>query len=667
MSTADAAAKSKKLSKVTVQSDFELAREISPRRKSTEAQTIDGLVSEQLEHFGLDPASDFGKHLGGLARHLYLGQAELKRMWPVLVEELASLPREDRAARFAAQKFLCFQIAKVLDTLQHPFRKTYQSIVNSQSTALAKGAYPIFDNVTALFSAKPLVARTATYIYACAEWVDDAFQGKELLLEVYSRLLNPTNVSLANHIVDIECGERASEYFAWNFNTGMAAIDAMLSHLVGHRDIILASRNIYGGTYQLMHDWLGKKSNLDISVNFFDGYTVKDFVAALEKVQKENKQRLADGRQVFVYIESPCNPHGYVLDVPAICKEAHKRGLNVICDSTVGTPFLHRPLRRKDPMERPDFVIHSYTKDLAGTGQVMGGAVIGPTPRMFMGKHDTMPGYAPDGTARTYSYDETLFWNVYYVKGSFLDSEKAFDVLTGMHTLEFRMLQKSINTLTMAEFLGGHPDINVKCNAAPGNENATLREKCLYLGLPAPLFTFDFEGKRAGAKGAGSPAKTSANGTAAKGGKGKKGSSDHAGGGHDGGVGGGASGLFPREIFERFFDMLDPAFGHQVSLGQTNTVVLCPALTSHSELSSQALADAGITPTTTRVAVGLEDPRTLAAHLVKAAEITLDTARPGFSKKFPKPAEVDAIYRKHYLDVHKRYVESLPGMAEALK
>ena len=70
----------------------------------------------------------------------------------------------------------------------------------------ARGPYPIFDNVTAIFSATPVITRTATYLYACVEWVEDAFKGKELLHEIYSRLLNPTSVSLANHIVDVEAG-----------------------------------------------------------------------------------------------------------------------------------------------------------------------------------------------------------------------------------------------------------------------------------------------------------------------------------------------------------------------------------------------------------------------------------------------------------------------------
>ncbi len=107
----------------------------------------------------------------------------------------------------------------------------------------AKGPYPVFDNVTALFSANPVIVRTATYIYACTEWVDDAFHGKEALHEIYSRLLNPTSISLANHIVDLEAGRHASEYLAWNFNSGMAAIDTLLGHRLGNEDIVIVSRN----------------------------------------------------------------------------------------------------------------------------------------------------------------------------------------------------------------------------------------------------------------------------------------------------------------------------------------------------------------------------------------------------------------------------------------
>ncbi len=607
--------------------DLAYAKHISPRRKSSKAKDIPALVKEQLLHFGLDPKGDFGKRLGAVASSAYTAQVNTEHLWHTLLGELASLDRKDRAARFAAQKFLCFQLAKVMDTLMQPFRRTYQSIVDTQSSRLARGPYPVFDNLTALFSAKPVITRTATYIYACSEWVDDAFQGKELMLEVYSRLLNPTNVSLANHVVDIEAGPEAHNYFAWNFNSGMAAVDATLSHLVGYQDIILASRNVYGGTYQLMHDWFAKPSNLDVGVEFFDGYALEDFVKALEAARTKYAKRIAEGRHVFVYLESPCNPHGYVLDIPAMCKEAHKRGLTVIVDSTVGTPFLHRPLRRKDILERPDFVIHSYTKDMSGMGGTTAGCVIGRNERMFMGKHDKVEGLDVDGRKRVWHGHETMFWNVYYIKGAFLDADKAYEVLNGLHTLEMRVLQKTINTLTMAEFLGGHPDINVNCNAAPGNANGRIREKVLLMGLPAPLFTVDFEGKK----------------------------------------GQGGKAPFDRTTFKQFFDALDPVLGHQVSLGQTNTVVLCPAITSHSEMSDAALRAAGIEPTTVRVAVGIEDPRTILAHMVKVAELALDPVAPGFSRKFPSADKLDTIYRKHYMDVHKRFVEHLQPSRELMQ
>ncbi|MCC5824190.1 MAG: aminotransferase class I/II-fold pyridoxal phosphate-dependent enzyme [Phycisphaerales bacterium] len=607
---------------------FEAARVISPRRKTTDANSTEGLVAEQLAHFGIDPETPFGRRMASFSRHLYEGHADLTDLWRTGVAELANLPREQRIERFSAQRFLAFQLAKILDTLQHPLRTTYQSVVNAPGDRAAKGPYPIFDNVTALFSAKPVITRTATYIYACAEWVEDAFQGRELLHEIYSRLLNPTAVSLANHIVDIECGPEAPHYMAWNFNSGMAAVDAVLAHLVGHRDIILSSRNVYGGTYQLLHDWYAKPSNLDVGVHFFDGYTGEAFAEALDRVTERHKDRLDAGRQIYVYLESPCNPHGHVLDVPEICRIAHERKLTVICDSTVGTPFLHRPLRRPDPIERPDFVIHSYTKDISGHGTTTAGCVIGRNERMFMGKNDSCEGTDVDGSKRTFHWDETLFWNVYYIKGAFLDADKAFEVMTGLHTLEHRMLHKAVSTLTLAEVLSRHPQINVQCSAAPGHPNAPIREKCLFMGLPAPLFTFDFEGDKATEPG--------------------------------------APDLFSRTVFERFFDHLDPVFGHQVSLGTPNTIVLCPAITSHSELSRAALAEAGIAPTTVRVSVGLEDPRSLIAHLIKTARATLDDERPGFSAAFPAPDEIDAIYRRHHADVHTRYAQTTPTCAELM-
>jgi cystathionine beta-lyase/cystathionine gamma-synthase len=242
---------------------------------------------------------------------------------------------------------------------------------------------------------------------------------------------------------------------------------------------------------------------------------------------------------------------------------------------------------------------------------------------MFIPKGDSVKAPGPDGRLREYSWSETLFWNVYYVKGAFLDADKAFEVIQGMRTMELRVLRKCIGTSVLAQVLARHPQIQVSCSAVPGNENAELCAAHSFLGLPAPLFTLRF----ADAQGVE---------------------------------------IVQRDAFQRFFDQLEPAFGLQVSLGQVNTVVLCPALTSHSELSEEALAQAGISPTTIRVAVGDEDPRVLLAHFIHAAHATLDRACPGFSERFPAPDEIDALYRDVYLDVQRRYLEAQPSMASLL-
>ena len=324
------------------------ARRLSPRRNSSTATDVPELVTEQLAHFGIDPASEFGQTLARLAQRLYETHGDIDRLWQVTLASIGELDRSDRIAHFNAKKFLSFQFAKLLDMLQSPARRSYQSLDYSQTTQYAKGPYAVFDNVTAIFSANPVIARTATYIYACAEWIADAFQGKELLLEIYSRLLNPTSVSLANYIVDLEAGPYRARVFRLEFQQRHGGHRRRVGTFAGRGDILITSRNIYGGAHQLIHDWYAKPGNLAIAVETFDGCEADDFLACWERVRATHADRLNAGRRAYVYLESPCNPHGYVLDVPAICRAAHEQGLRVMLDATVGTPFSVRPLQRDD-------------------------------------------------------------------------------------------------------------------------------------------------------------------------------------------------------------------------------------------------------------------------------------------------------------------------------
>ena len=113
--------------------------------------------------------------------------------------------------------------------------------------------------------------------------------------------------------------------------------------------------------------------------------------------------------------------------------------------------------------------------------------------------------------------------------------------------------------------------------------------------------------------------------------------------------------------------MLEPAIGMQVSLGQTNTVALCPAMTTHSEMSSEAQLEAGIKPTTMRIAVGLEDPRMFLAHILNASKLTIDVKHPEFSSLFPSAEKIDEIYRSTYLEVHHKFLASTPSFEQLTK
>jgi hypothetical protein len=183
--------------------------QLSPVRHTTDSEDAISLAKEQALHFGVDPNSNYGKAMVALATQLYRANESVHTLWRITLESLTELDRSDRVAYFNCKRFLCFQLAKILDTLQNPMRATYQSITCQDSGFVVKGNFPLFDNVTALFSATPVITRTATCLSACTEWIEDGFKGREPLHEIYSRLLNPTSISLANHIVDIECGPYA--------------------------------------------------------------------------------------------------------------------------------------------------------------------------------------------------------------------------------------------------------------------------------------------------------------------------------------------------------------------------------------------------------------------------------------------------------------------------
>jgi O-acetylhomoserine/O-acetylserine sulfhydrylase-like pyridoxal-dependent enzyme len=180
-------------------------------------------------------------------------------------------------------------------------------------------------------------------------------------------------------------------------------------------------------------------------------------------------------------------------------------------------------------------------------------------------------------------------------------------------------MQKVINTFVFSQFLASHLSFNVNCHAIDAHPNAALRVGQMRHGWPCALFTVDMQGADVS-----------------------------------------------RDTFVRFFDALEPAFSHQVSIGQHNTIVLCPALTSHSELDETAQAKSGIYLTTMRIAMGTDNVRELIAHFINSAKLHIDPVIPSFSEQFILASEIDELYLKTCLRVSKQHFSSGGSISDML-
>ena len=99
-------------------------------------------------------------------------------------------------------------------------------------------------------------------------------------------------------------------------------------------------------------------------------------------------------------------------------------------------------------------------------------------------------------------------------------------------------------------------------------------------------------------------------------------------------------------------------------MGQSNTIVSCPARTTHSELDEEALRDTDLGLTTIRIAIGDEDPTDLISHFVNSARLTLDPVVPGFSDQFMPAKETDQMIRKCYVEGHRKFAEAIPRLSQ---
>jgi len=276
---------------------------------------------------------------------------------------------------------------------------------------------------------------------------------------------------LAHSLLEIEAGPRAEEYRAWGWPSITAALDATFAAVLRPDDVVLASASPHGLGPSRLAQRFSADADGGIRLRFFEGVTAAAFGVGLERAQAE-----APGARLLVWLESPCRPHGYVLDLPGICQAAHASGHTVLCDRSLGTPFLQPTLRRADPRERPDLVIQGSAEP-HGAGLSGAGLVIA-----------RRPGAEPAiGSG--------------FLAGGATSDELATAVMPGppeearaaLRGLELRLLESGVGTMVLVRALAAHRLIRVQSSAAPADPNLELARRLTFLGLPAPFFSFDFE------------------------------------------------------------------------------------------------------------------------------------------------------------------------------
>lgn len=339
------------------------------------------------------------------------------------------------------------------------------------------------------------------------------------------------------------------------FASGHAAIVAAIVNIAQAGDEIVSSSTLYGGTYNLFAHTLPR---LGIKVKFVDPSKPENFAAAITPQTKA------------VYAEIIGNPKIDVLDLESVAAVAHNHGLPLMIDSTFATPYLCRPLDFG-----ADVVIHSATKFIGGHGTTMGGVVIDG------GKFDWDNGKfpllsEPDPSYHDMKYTEALGNLAYIIRlrvqvlrdvGACLSPFNSFMFLQGLETLHLRLERHSQNALAVANYLEKHELVSwVSYPGLASHRDHNLAKKYLPKGAGA-IMTFGIKG-----------------------------------------------GL---EAGRRFINALR-LFSLLANVGDAKSLVIHPASTTHSQLSSEQLASAGVSDDMVRLSVGIEDAADLIDDLAQA-------------------------------------------------
>lgn len=388
--------------------------------------------------------------------------------------------------------------------------------------------------------AVPIYASTS-YVFHNSQHAADRF-GLRDAGNIYGRLTNPTEDVFEQRIAALEGGVAALAVAS-----GAAAIDYTIQALAKNGEHIVASKTIYGGTYNLLAHTLPLTNN--ITTTFVDPEVEGSFEAAIQENTKA------------IYIETLGNPNSNLVDIEELSKIAHKHHIPLVVDSTFATPYLIRPIEYG-----ADIVVHSATKFIGGHGTAIGGVIVdsGNFDWKASGKYpwisDPNPSY--HGVAFTDAAGPAAF--VTYIRavilrdtGATLSPFHAFIFLQGLETLSLRVERHVENALKVVQYLKNQPLVE-KVNHPSISTNAEQQElyKKYFPNGGGSIFTFEIKGGAAEA--------------------------------------------------QKFIDNLE-LFSLLANVADVKSLAIHPASTTHSECNEAELLDQGIKPNTIRLSIGTEN------------------------------------------------------------
>ena len=388
--------------------------------------------------------------------------------------------------------------------------------------------------------AVPIYASTS-YVFHNSQHAADRF-GLRDAGNIYGRLTNPTEDVFEQRIASLEGGSAALAVAS-----GAAAIDYTFQALAKTGEHIVASKTIYGGTYNLLAHTLPQTSG--ITATFVDPDAEGSFEAAIQENTKA------------IFIETLGNPNSNLIDIEEVAKIAHKHNIPLVVDSTFATPYLVRPIEYG-----ADIVVHSATKFIGGHGTSLGGVIVenGKFDWEGSGKfpHLCTPNPSYHGVTFTKAAPGAAFVTAIRAMllrdmGGCISPVHAFIFLQGLETLSLRVERHVENALKVVQYLNNHPQVERVHHPSVSTdpEQQALYKKYFPNG-GGSIFTFEIKGGK--------------------------------------------------ETAKKFCDNLE-LFSLLANVADVKSLVIHPASTTHAQLSEEELNEQGIYSNTIRLSIGTEN------------------------------------------------------------